>query len=181
MNLGGKIKEIRKQKRLTIADVAVQTGLSNGYISNVERNLNSPTIESLRKIVEALSITLVELFQDQQKNSRIVRKNERITMMKANDQSIFYELLSPAGKKEMGAVLVTLKPGAASGTEAHSHRGEEFGFVIKGSLLYQIGNETYELAEGDSIYYDASIPHFYKNIGTSDCISIWVVTPPTFS
>ncbi|MGP7815695.1 cupin domain-containing protein [Niallia sp. 01092] len=181
MNLGEKIKDIRKQKRLTIADVALKTGLSNGYISNVERNLNSPTIENLRKIVQALSTTLVEFFQDQQENSRVVRKDERVTIMKANDQSTFYELLSPSGNKEMGAVLVTLKPGAASGTEPHSHKGEEFGFVIKGSMFYQIGNETYELEEGDSIYYDASIPHYYKNNGKTECISIWVVTPPTFS
>ncbi|WP_445492652.1 cupin domain-containing protein [Niallia sp. 03133] len=181
MNLGEKIKEIRKEKRLTIADVALKTGLSNGYISNVERNLNSPTIESLRKIVQALSISLVELFQDQQENSRVVRKNERVTIMKANDQSTFYELLSPSGSKEMGAVLVTLKPGAASGTEAHSHKGEEFGFIIKGSLFYEIGNETYDLEEGDSIYYDANIPHYYKNTGEVECISVWVVTPPSFS
>lgn len=180
MNLGEKLKELRKQKRMTISDIARNTGLSSGYISNVERNLNSPTIENLRKIVHALSITLVELFQDQQESSKIVRKNERVTLIKANDHSTLYELLSPSKNKNMEAMLVTLKPGGSSGKNPHTHEGEEFGFLIKGSLVYQIGNEKYELYEGDSIYYDANIPHSYYNNGNVDCISLWVVTPPSF-
>jgi transcriptional regulator with XRE-family HTH domain len=180
MNLGAKLKEIRKQKRLTIADLAQKTGLSNGYLSNVERNLNSPTIESLRKIVDALSISLVELFQEQKEGTGVVRKDERVTMIKSADNSILYELLSPSRDKSMEAMLMTLKPGAESGARPHSHVGEDFGFILKGKIFYKIGEDSYILEEGDSIYFDSTIPHYYKNIGDTDCISVWVVNPPSF-
>ncbi|KAB2337596.1 cupin domain-containing protein [Cytobacillus depressus] len=180
MNIGEKLKEIRKKQKLTIADLAQKTGLSNGYLSNVERNLNSPTIESLRKIVDALSISLVELFQDEHDGTGVVRKDERVTIIKSKDNSIVYELLSPSQNKSMEAMLVTLKPGANSGEFPHSHVGEDFGYIIKGKIFYKIGENSYVLEEGDSIYFDSSIPHYYKNIGNEDCISLWVVTPPSF-
>ncbi|MGG0509103.1 XRE family transcriptional regulator [Priestia megaterium] len=180
MNIGEKLKETRKQRRLTIADLAEKTGLSNGYLSNVERNLNSPTIESLRKIVDALSISLVELFQEDKEGTGVVRKNERITIVKSKDNMITYELLSPSRNKSMEAMLLTLKPGADSGDHPHTHNGEDFGFIIKGKLLYEIGGESYLLGEGDSIYFDSTTPHYYKNVGDTECISVWVVTPPSF-
>ncbi|WP_010283057.1 helix-turn-helix domain-containing protein [Bacillus timonensis] len=180
MNLGEKLKEIRKEKRLTIADLAQKTGLSNGYLSNVERNLNSPTIESLRKIVDALSISLVELFQDEDEGTGVVRKDERVTIVKSNDNSIIYELLSPSRNKSLEAMLLKLQPGAESGEFPHTHKGEDFGFIISGKLMYKVGDNTYILEEGDSIYFDSTIPHRYKNIGDTECISIWVVTPPSF-
>lgn len=180
MNIGERLKEIRKQQRLTIADLAQKTGLSNGYLSNVERNLNSPTIESLRKIVDALSISLVELFQEENKGTGVVRKDERVTIIKSHEDSIIYELLSPSRDKSMEAMLVTLKPGAESGEFPHSHLGEDFGYVIKGKLFYVIGDESFTLEEGDAIYFDSTIPHRYKNIGDTECISLWVVTPPSF-
>lgn len=180
MNLGEKLKEIRKEKRLTIADLAQKTGLSNGYLSNVERNLNSPTIESLRKIVDALSISLVDLFQEEKEVTDVVRKDERVTIVKSNDNSIIYELLSPTSKKSMEAMLLKVQPGASSGEFPHSHQGEDFGFIISGKISYTVGENTYVLEEGDSIYFDSTIPHHYKNIGDTECISVWVVTPPSF-
>jgi len=180
VNLGEKLKEIRKNKRLTIADLAQKTGLSNGYLSNVERNLNSPTIESLRKIVDALSISLVDLFQEEEEVTDVVRKDERVTIVRSDDNSIIYELLSPTNKKSMEAMLLRVQPGANSGEFPHSHKGEDFGYIISGKIKYTVGENSYILEEGDSIYFDSTIPHHYENIGDTECVSLWVVTPPSF-
>ncbi|WP_026074214.1 cupin domain-containing protein [Brevibacillus massiliensis] len=180
MDIGAKLKEIRQGQRMTLSELAKKTGLSTGYLSNVERNINSPTIESLRKIVDALSISFVDLLHDEKEEGVVVRKDERVAMIRAKDDSILYELLSPSRNKALEAMLLTLKPGAASGKKSHAHSGEEIGYIITGRLLYTVGQTTYTLEAGDAIYYDASLPHHYKNIGDTDCVSIWVVTPPSF-
>jgi transcriptional regulator with XRE-family HTH domain len=177
MEIGRKIKKIRMQQGITLSNLANSTGLSIGYLSNVERDINSPTVESIRKIVDALSISLVDLFQEQKEETGVIRKNERITIFQSKNNSISYELLSSSKGKSLEGMVMTLKPGAESGKRPHTHKGEDFGFILKGKILYEIGSESYTLEEGDSIYFDSKIPHYYKNIGDIDCVSIWVVNP----
>lgn len=179
-NIGEKLKKTRKKQNLTISDLAKMTNLSAGYLSNVERGINSPTIESLRKIVNALSTTFIELFREQKKDKKIIRKSERIKLIKTTNDKVLYELLSPTEDKKMEAMLQTLQTGEGSGNRQYSHIGEEFCYVIKGKMVFTLGQKDYTLKEGDAIYFDSFIPHKNTNIGETECISIWVVTPPSF-
>lgn len=179
-NLGMTIKEIRKSRGYSLAKLAELTDLSVGYLSNVERNKNSPTISSLRKIVDALGITVPDLFDNGCSKRKHLKKSERKELIRTSEEGIKYELLTADICKKMEPLLLTVEPGASSGKEQHQHDGEEFGFIIQGELTYYVGQDKYHLQTGDSIYHLASDFHSYKNEGNITSISLWVVTPPSF-
>ncbi|MFW5790850.1 MAG: cupin domain-containing protein [Bacillota bacterium] len=179
-NLGIKIKKIRKNRGYSLTQLSELTGLSVGYLSNVERNKNSPTVSSLRKIVDALGITVPDLFDNNCSKRKHVKKSERKELIRTNKEGIKYELLTTDICKKMEPLLLTVEPGSSSGKEQHQHEGEEFGFIIQGELTYYIGQDKYHLQTGDSIYHLASELHSYKNEGNITSISLWIVTPPSF-
>jgi len=179
-NIGLTIKDIRKSRGYSLAKLSDLTGLSVGYLSNVERNKNSPTVSSLRKIVDALDITVPDLFNNDCSKRKHLKKSERKEIIRSKKEGIKYELLTTDICKEMEPLLLTVKPGASSGEEQHQHEGEEFGFIIQGELTYYVGDDKYHLQAGDSIYHKASDFHSYKNEGNITSISLWVVTPPSF-
>jgi len=180
MNLGNEIRKRRKEEKLTINELSKKTGFSVGYLSNIERNISSPTIESLRIIVDTLSTSLVDLFNDQKYDTRVIRKDKRTTLLNSLDDKILYQLISPSNNTKLQAMITTFEPGAESGNKPHQHNGEEIGYIIKGQLYYKVDDEEYILNEGDSICYDSNAPHLYKNISDEVCISLWIVTPPSF-
>lgn len=179
-DIGALLRKARLEKGYTLAQLAEKTGLSASFLSNVERNINSPAVNSLRRILDALGLSMADLFRGTLSQKVLVRPSDRVQIIKSNDNSIKYELLCAYQGRKMEPMLVTLKPGASSGETPHSHHGEEFGFIIKGKLRYWLGNQVFDLEEGDCIYYDASTPHRYKNIGDTECVSLWCVTPPSF-
>lgn len=91
-----------------------------------------------------------------------------------------YELLSPDLNRKIEFLYITIKPGDYSSKDLVTHEGEECGIVIKGRLMVKMKDKEYILEEGDSIYFDSTIPHKYINIGDEECISIWAMTPPSF-
>lgn len=177
MDLGARLKELRKEKRLTLKELSDITGLSMGFLSNVERGINSPTISSLQKICAALNITLVELLQTPRKDRVVVRKSERRVIYTSSDGKTKYEMLVD-GNKKMQPLCITMAPGGIWGEAPLGHPGEEFGMVIKGKMEIEVDGVPYLLEEGDTIYIDAKAPHKYKNVGNSECISVWTVLGP---
>jgi len=175
MLIGEIIKKLRLEKGLTIRELASKTGLSVGFLSNVERDINSPTISSLAKICQALETNLVSLFENNNSDETIVtRKNERTTLVKSAESKTIYEYLS-VPNKNLKAVCIKMEPGGDYGEGLTGHRGDEFGIVLEGVMEVAVENETYTLEEGDSIYINAFLPHKYRNIGDKNCISLWVV------
>lgn len=183
IDIGAKIREIRKSKQLSIAELAEKTGLSTGIISQIERDLVTPSVVTFWKISKALEVSFGYFFDEVEEEqavlSPVVKRDQRKTIKTSNRKAL-YELLSQDLNRKIEFLYITIKPGEQSEGGLVMHEGEECGVVIKGRLLIKMENEEYILEEGDSIYYDSTIPHRYVNIGDEDCESVWAMTPPSF-
>lgn len=164
LEIGSKIRAIRNRKKITIAQMCEGTGLSKGFISNVENNNTSPSIQTLQTIANFLGVPLPYLLLEKQQHMRVVRKAER-TYSSFNQLKI-EQVASKGGLKML---LVEFPPGASMG-EANAHEGEECHLVLEGRVLAEQGEDSMILEEGDSFSWNASVPHFVKNIGEGKAV-----------
>lgn len=172
MNLGAKIRVFRKNKNMTIKQLAEATSLSSGFISNIENDVNSPSISNLQQICKALDINIVELIQSRDNNSYIVRNKERKEIFKSNDDTVKFELVSNQDK-DLNVICIKLKPNSQYESTDWGHAFDEIGLVIKGTLEIKVENNVNILKEGDSIYINKYTPHNYKNGGEEECVIYW--------
>lgn len=179
MQLGEKIRELRQSKSINLEQLSEMTKLSTGLISQIERDLVGPSVASLWKIAKALEVPIGYFFDEEPKAYPIVKKNMRKKILLPNSNTT-YELLSPDLKRKMEVILVRIEPGECNTDDLVRHEGEECGYVISGKLKIKCGSDEYILEEGDSIYFESSIPHRYVNIGDQTSVSIWSMTPPSF-
>jgi transcriptional regulator with XRE-family HTH domain len=161
MDIGTKIRAIRNRKKMTIAQMCESTGLSKGFISNVENNNTSPSISTLYTIANFLGVPLPYLLLEKKQHMRVVRKNER-SVTSFNHLKVEH-LTSKGGLRMM---IVEFPPGASIG-EPHSHEGEECHLVLEGRILAEQGEDSAIAEEGDSFSWNASVPHFVQNVGES--------------
>ncbi|MFB9758914.1 helix-turn-helix domain-containing protein [Ectobacillus funiculus] len=164
MEIGSKIRAIRKRKKITIAQMCEGTGLSKGFISNVENNNTSPSINTLQTISNFLEVPLPYLLLEKKQHMRVIKKTER-THSTFNNLKI--EHLSSKGGLKM--MLVEFPPGASMG-EANAHEGEECHLVLEGRVIAEQGEDSMIIEEGDSFSWNASVPHFVKNIGEGKAV-----------
>lgn len=181
IDIGGKIRELRKEQEMSIAELAEKSKVSSGLISQLERNITNPSISSLWNISKSLGVSIGYFFNEESDTgfNPVVRKNNRKRIV-TSDSNATYELLSPDLNRKIEFLSITINPGEYSSKELIVHDGEECGVVIKGRLMIKTEKKEYILEEGDSIYFDSTIPHKYINIGEEICISIWAMTPPSF-
>jgi transcriptional regulator with XRE-family HTH domain len=181
IGIGDKIKTLRKNKNMSISELAQKSDVSQGLISQVERDIVTPTIVSLWKIAKSLDVSVGYFFDEEVKPelSPVVNKNERKRIVVSNNNAI-YELLSQDLNRKIEFLYITIKVGDSSTEDFVTHEGEECGIVIKGKLLVKMEDREYLLTEGDSIYFDSTIPHRYVNVGDTVCESVWAMTPPSF-
>ncbi|KZE38542.1 DNA-binding protein [Bhargavaea cecembensis] len=165
MEIGSKIRAIRKRKGLTIAQMSEQTGLSRGFISNIENDHTSPSLNTLQAIAAFLDVPLPYLLLEKKEHMKVVRKAERV-YTSFNDIKIEH-LTSQSGGLRM--MHVQLPPGSST-REAIAHEGEEAHIVLKGTILAEQGEDSVIAEEGDSFSWNASVPHFVKNIGETEAI-----------
>lgn len=177
--LGEKIRAKRMEKQLTLKDLAQRTGVTQGFLSQVERDLTDPSITSLRRIAHALDVPIFYFLMDEAKSSPVVRKNER-QVLKFQNSQLTFELLSPDLNRSLEMMMARLEPGAVTCEIPLTHPGEENILVMQGQMKIQIGEDIHILAEGDSIYYFSSIPHKIWNMGLEDLVFISAMTPPAF-
>jgi transcriptional regulator with XRE-family HTH domain len=179
--LGQHIREARTARSLTLPQLAELTGLSRSYLSNVERNVNSPTISTLRVILDALGVSLAQLFQAVEGPRKgVVRPADRVEIVRTGDSEIRYELLNPNPIGRLEMLLMYVEPGASSDGISHSHAGEEVGYIVSGQLRYWVDNKSHDLEPGDAINFESTRPHRYENPGPETSVSLWVLTPPSF-
>lgn len=180
--VGLEIKLLRKARGKTLTSLSTETGLSQGYLSQIERGLSSPSIKALHSISCALGVTISWFFSRNQPDGDlkdvVVRANGRRKL--SYSSGITDELLSPDLGGEIELLRCTFKPGAESGDEPYTHQGEEAGIVITGSLHLWIGERHVVLNEGDSFSFASTIPHRYSNPTEHETIVIWTITPPTY-
>jgi len=167
MNIGTTIRTIRKRKNITITQICEETGLSQGFMSQVENNKTSPSIATLESIATTLKVPLAYLLLRQEERMNIVRKAER-RITKSGTENLKVEHLSST--KNLRMRLVELPPGALTGDAPHAHEGEEVHFVIKGRIYAEQGEDKAEFEEGDSFSWNACTPHLVRNIGEETAI-----------
>lgn len=183
VSLGSDIRRVRKEKELTLTQLASMTELSISFLSQVERNLLTPSVSSLKRIANVLGIPAGALMFKAGRATiaarvGIVRRCERkrITLPASN---ISYELLSPDLRRRTSILWLYAAPGAQSGP-ALSHEGEDGVVVLKGQLKVEVGGVWHDLARGDSIYFDSELAHRWCNRSKRAAEAIWISAPPSF-
>lgn len=177
MDIGKKIKELRLQNDLTLEDLASRSELTKGFLSQLERNLTSPSISTLEDILEALGTNLSEFFHEEEEE-QIVFTTKDFFVDKRDEYQIEW-IIPNAQKNEMEPILLTLEPHGAS-HEMVSHLGEEFGYVLKGTMTLVRDNKKYKLKAKDTFYMNGKKSHYLYNHGNSEALVLWVTTPPMF-
>ena len=177
MDIGKKLKELRLQNDLTLGDLASRSELTKGFLSQVERNLTTPSIATLADIVEALGSNLSEFFHEEEEK-QIVFSSQDFFVDEQDEYQIEW-VIPNAQKNQMEPILLTLQPHGRS-QEMLSYQGEEFGYVLKGNVMLVRGNKKYRLKAKETFYLNGKISHYLVNIGNSDAKILWITTPPMF-
>lgn len=172
MELGEKIKAIRKRKKYTLKKLSEETNLSIGFLSNVERNLNSPSISSLQQICRVLGVNLMEILESKNNDYPVTRTKEREKIFSNVDAHVKVESLLN-GKSPLNGISITIEGGSDFNDMSWGHGYDEIGIVIKGELEIEIDKKTYHLYEGDSVFIKESLPHRYKNPINSNSVVYW--------
>lgn len=175
MEIGNRLRQIRKDKGISLRELSELSGLSVSFLGNVEKGVNSPTVSSLWRICKALDITVFQLLGPTVNERVVTRKEDRVQLISSKASKAIYEILTPGPGKKMHAICITLEPGGKYGEKAMGHPGDEFGFVVKGSLEFEAAGECYHLEEGDAVYIKEYVPHRYANEGSTVSISLWVI------
>ena len=177
MDIGKKLKELRLQNDLTLDDLASRSELTKGFLSQVERNLTMPSIPTLEDILEALGTNLSEFFREEEEK-QLVFTTQEFFVDEQEDYTIEW-VIPNAQKNEMEPILLTLHPHKAS-HEMQAHRGEEFGYVLKGTATLVCGDKKYKLKAQETFYLDGTKGHYLYNHGSSEAKVLWITTPPMF-
>jgi len=180
--LGHAIRVERKKSGLTLVELADKTDFSISYLSQIERSLLTPSIATLRKLADVLGIPAGQLMLKDigQANAPIavVRRSER-KQLAFPGSNIHYELLTPDMRRKSSLLWVEAPPNSESGP-LFSHEGEDGVVVLKGAIEVEVGGVSHQLSVGDSIYFNASIPHRWRNTSTEPAEAVWLSTPPSF-
>ncbi|MFT5873368.1 MAG: transcriptional regulator with XRE-family HTH domain [Clostridium sp.] len=169
--IGTRIKYYRKKTNITLSELSQRTALSVGCLSNLERGITSPTFDNMLKICEAMAINIVDLINESVLTP-VVKKNER-KLVYSKDYRLKYEYISDINQKLVGKCQNLYKE--HTGEECcWGHETDEFGIIIKGSMVLKAYGESYVLEEGDSIYIKAFTKHVIKRLSNEGCISYWV-------
>lgn len=177
--LGGRIRSLRQEHRLTVRQLATSANLSPALISQVERDLTDPSLDSLRRIAQALGVPLFDLFQEPEETAVAVVRSEARTRITTPHGELTYARLTP-GMGKLEVLEGVLQPGAASSREPWSHPSEECAVVTSGTLTVEVGTQRYLLEAGDSCRFDSRLPHRYVNEQTTPAVFLLSVTPPSF-
>lgn len=177
MELGIKIKNLRLKKGLTQEELASRCELTKGYISQLENDLTSPSIATLTDILTSLGTNLKEFFADDD-DEQLVFGVDYYFEKESDGEKIVW-LVPTAQKNAMEPIKVILEPNAETEQDI-PHEGEEFGYVLEGTIKLFIGKREALVKAGESFYFRADRTHYIKNTGNEPAVIIWLSCPPNF-
>lgn len=166
-------------KSLTQEELADRAFLTKGFISQIERDITSPSISTLKDIIDVLGVELAEFFKDVSQRREVYKRKTRILTSSSTDTCKVEILVADVKNHLMDPVLVTLSPGEKTPLES-SHEGEEFGIVLKGTISLTLDKLTYQLSKEDCFYFSSHKEHYVENIGKGEAKILWIVSPPMF-
>jgi transcriptional regulator with XRE-family HTH domain len=179
LKIGERLKRLRMINSLTQEELASRADLTKGYISQLENDATSPSIATLKDIIDIFGVSMQEFFSETVDEEIVFGKDSRV-QASDDDDGIKVELLVPgAQNREMDPVLVTLVPGEEM-KEQPFHEGEEFGYVLLGKVQLKLDEKIYTIRKDECFYFTSDKKHAVKNIGKGAAKILWVVTPPTF-
>lgn len=170
--LGASLRSLRKSRRITLQSLSQQTGLSIGYLSNLERNLSSPTLDNMQKICEVLGTSIGDLLQRSTEQSVVVRREDRAV---SNDPElqIDIERIDFGGDSPL-LEWITIQPSSGFNGLFWRHEFDEMGLIISGQLRASIDDSEYQLRPGDAVMVKAHSKHaLFNDSHTEPCISCW--------
>jgi len=181
MNIGQIIHKLRKEKKMTLLELSSKSGVALATLSRMENGKMTGTLESHMNICTALEVQLPDLYRDLIASTRKVDVQAKAarTDVFIHDKKASAEILAPnVLNKKMMPTLIKIAKGGATHNEETKPGIEKFAYVLEGKIEANIGNEKYALSKGDTLYFESSVPHHFKNIGTGETQMICVITPP---
>jgi transcriptional regulator with XRE-family HTH domain len=178
MKIGERIKNLRELSNLTQEELADRAGLTKGFISQIERDLTSISLDSFLQILEAMDENISDFFRESSAEKIVYRETDRVAIEKEKIQR--FELLVPGStNRRLEPILLTLRKGQVTPRE-RPHEGEEFGFVLRGKVTLRFGKEALKLQRGECFYLSAEKEHWIQNTSSKEAVILWVSSPPTF-
>jgi len=177
MDIGRKLKQLRIRNDLTLEELASRSELTKGFLSQVERNLTSPSVSTLEDILEALGTDLASFFKESREEQIVFHTDD--FFVDEQDEFTIHWIIPNAQKNEMEPMILTLKGDGVSQT-IDPHIGEEFGYVLQGKIVLVNGDKEFQLKKGETFYISGRNTHYIKNNGKHDASVLWVSTPPMF-
>jgi transcriptional regulator with XRE-family HTH domain len=178
-SLGQLVRSIRVSRGMSIEALAKAAGVSAGGISQIERGAGNPAFTTLVKIAYGMQVPVSSFMQtDQEPPGLVVRKEHRKRLVPSD--GLIYELLTPDLQRRLEVLRVQIARGFDNSERPFVHDGEECIHMLEGELLIYIGGDEYHLNEGDSVTYDPTVPHWYRNPFSGPGIIFSAITPPSF-
>jgi transcriptional regulator with XRE-family HTH domain len=179
MQLGRKIRDLRLRRGMTVQQLAEASGLSKGFISQVENDRTSPSLATLRDLAEALKTSVAYLVVEEERVPYVVRRAER-PRIEVGGNTSKVEVLSASPKRNLELLMAELPPDMPAGERRHYHHGEECMVVLEGRVRLACGDHVLVLEAGDSCHYDGRVPHAVENCGTGAARVLMAITPAAF-
>lgn len=177
MDLGNKIKELRNKKGLTQEELADRCELSKGFISQLENDLTSPSIATLIDILQCLGSNLKDFFNDADDEQIVFGPEDFFEKIDTELHNKIEWIIPNAQKNMMEPIRVTLEAGGSTYPDL-PHEGEEFGYVLQGSVAIHIGSQVFRAKKGESFYFVPDKKHFLSS--KAGAVLLWVSSPPSF-
>jgi transcriptional regulator with XRE-family HTH domain len=181
-DLGEQVRRLRLERGLTLEEVSARSGCSVGSLSQLERGKGNPAFFTLVKIAHALDVPVARLLHIERTASPVVRRGRgrRLNPHGAEDDGAVYELLTPDLDRALEVIRYELPPGLSTEGTPFVHGGEETGIILRGTQEINVNGVLYTLDAGDSISFQSTLPHWFRNPGPERVEGIFVCTPPTF-
>jgi len=179
MQLSKKIRDLRLRRGLTVQQLGEATGLSKGFICQVENNRTSPSLATLIDLARALETSVAYLVAEEDQAPYVVRAGER-PRLQLGDNTSRVEVLSAQPKRNLEVIVVELPPGVTAGDKRHYHHGEEVVVCLEGRITLTCGEHLLVLDAGDSCHYDGRVPHAMENAGAATARLLISMTPAAF-
>lgn len=179
-DIGERLRQIRERYGLSQRALATRADVTNGMISMIEKNRSSPSVATLKKILDGFPMSLAEFFAVGQSEQPKIFFSAAELVEIAGGPISYRQVGSNLQGKAIQLIHERLMPGADTGADMLRHEAEESGIVIGGEMELTVGLQTRVLKAGDAYYFDSRIPHRFRNLGTKPCEVVSACSPPTF-
>jgi transcriptional regulator with XRE-family HTH domain len=180
IDVGSHLKAVRQMYGLSQRELAKRAGVTNGLISLIEQNRVSPSVSSLKKVLDGIPMALADFFTwDPGGKPQVFFPREELPNIGTEDVALRL-VGGRLAKRSMSILHERYAPNADTGEEMLTHAGEEGGVIVKGKIELTVGGEARVLGVGDAYYFKSSIPHRFRNVGREECEIVSASSPPTF-